>query len=89
MRGDRVENGGAGRADARSRAAAWAAVAALAFGLWLAFGAIDAWAGLTFARPALGSALVAAIDLVLLAIAFAAAPLVSRLFETVIRAAVK
>jgi len=84
MRGDRVESG-AGRADVRSRAAAWAAVAALAFGLWIAFCAVDAWAGFTFAQPALGSALVAVIDLALFAIAFAAAPLLSRLFGLVFR----
>ena len=89
MRGDGSTGNGALGTDPRSRAAAWIAIALLAAGLWTAFSAVDAWAGLTFARPELGALLAGAIELALFALAFVVAPPLSRLVESVVRAAVK
>ena len=83
MRGEGMTRDGAGRI------AAWIAVAMLAAALWIAFGAVEEWAGFTFARPALGALLAGAIELGLFALAFAIAPPLSRLVEAVIRAAVR
>lgn len=85
MRGDGSAGNGERRADVRSRAAAWIAIALLAVGLWAAFFAVDAWAGLTFARPELGALLAGAIELALFALAFVVAPPLSRLVEFALR----
>ena len=51
----------------------------LAGALFLAFGDLNAWAGGAFARPLMGAALVAVIELGLLVLALCLAPPLSRL----------
>jgi hypothetical protein len=80
VRGERCERG-AGGARPSAVISAWVATAVLAGGLYVSFAMIDAWAGFVFARPMLASALVAAVDVALFAVAAAAAPLLSRLLE--------
>jgi hypothetical protein len=67
--------------DTRNTVASAAALLLLAGLLFLAFRAIDDWAAGAFARPLMGAALVAVLELGLLLLALGVAPVLSRLLR--------
>jgi hypothetical protein len=74
-------SGGRGGLDALAVAITFCALGA---GLFLAFVGIDGWAVKTFARPVLASALIAVVDVALLALAVALAPALSALIRRLV-----
>jgi hypothetical protein len=65
------------------------ALAILGGGLFVAFARLDTWAMGTFARPSLAAALIAVVDVLLLLVAIALAPLLSEILRKVGRLVVR